>query len=70
MTKTPDSTLKDLAARLDEIAKLREAIDRQFSETVQRQAEAVPPPERARRQPLRFVAAKPPTARGSEGNLA
>jgi len=68
MAKTPDSTLKDLAARLDEIAKLREAVERQFSEAAQNQTAAPSSPERERRQPLRFVAAKPPTADGNEGS--
>lgn len=66
MAKTPDSALKDLAARLDEIARLREAVDRQFSDAVKNQTAA--PPEGERRQPLRFVAAKPPAADGNEGS--
>jgi hypothetical protein len=67
MTKTPDSTHKDLAARLDEIAKLREAVDRQFSDAVTNQTAEPPSPQRGRR-PLRFVAGKPPAADGNEGS--
>jgi len=68
MAKSPDAMLKDLAARLDEIAKLRAAVDRQFGQTAQNQPAPDPSPARGREQPLRLVAAKPPTEDGNEGS--
>jgi hypothetical protein len=68
MAKTPDSALKDLAARLDEIAKLRAEIDRQFGKAAQSPAAPDPSPEPDRQRPLRLVAAKPPIQDGNEGS--
>jgi hypothetical protein len=68
MANTPDSTSKDLAARLDEIASLRAAIDRQFGNAVKQPPASEPPPARRRQEPLQFVAAKAPIDDGNEGS--
>jgi hypothetical protein len=62
MAKTPDSTLKELAARLDEIASLRIAVDRQFGKAAQNKT------ARRSEQPLRLVVAKPSADDGNKGS--
>jgi hypothetical protein len=68
MQKSPDSANKDLAARLDEIAKLRAEIDRQFGKGVQNEAASGASSAGERQQPLRLIGTKPPIVDGDEGS--